>query len=52
VPAYVIFTDATLRALAQARPATREELVGITGIGESKRERFGEAVIAILSTPG
>ncbi|MGK2854438.1 MAG: DNA helicase RecQ [Microbacteriaceae bacterium] len=52
VPAYVIFTDATLRALAQARPATREELVGITGIGESKRERFGEAIIAILSTPG
>jgi ATP-dependent DNA helicase RecQ len=52
VPAYVIFTDATLRALAQARPATREELVGITGIGESKRERFGEAVIAVLSAPG
>ena len=52
VPAYVIFTDATLRALAQARPATREELVGITGIGESKRERFGEAVIAILSIAG
>ncbi len=52
VPAYVIFTDATLRALAQARPATREELVGITGIGENKRERFGEAVIAILSIAG
>jgi ATP-dependent DNA helicase RecQ len=48
VPAYVVFADATLRALATARPATLDDLDGITGIGAKKRETYGEAVIAVL----
>ena len=48
VPAYVVFADATLRALASERPASLDELDGITGIGAKKRETYGEAVIALI----
>ncbi|WEK61946.1 MAG: DNA helicase RecQ [Candidatus Microbacterium colombiense] len=48
-PAYVVFGDATLRALAEHRPASLADLDGITGIGEKKREAYGEAVIAIVA---
>jgi ATP-dependent DNA helicase RecQ len=43
VPAYVVFGDTTLRALARAYPTRLSELGGITGIGEKKRAEFGEA---------
>jgi len=49
VPAYVVFADATLRALAEARPAQLAALSGITGIGEKKREAFGEAVLTVIA---
>ncbi|MDR6866523.1 ATP-dependent DNA helicase RecQ [Microbacterium resistens] len=49
VPAYVVFADATLRALAEHRPSRAEELVGITGIGERKREAYGEAVLEVIA---
>ena len=49
VPAYVVFADATLRALAAHRPASPADLDGITGIGAAKRERYGEAVLAIIA---
>ena len=49
VPAYVVFADATLRALATHRPASPADLDGITGIGAAKRERYGEAVLAIIA---
>lgn len=45
VPAYIVFGDATLRELAAARPSTIAELDGITGIGQKKLERYGEAVL-------
>ena len=48
VPSYVVFGDATLRALAQHRPQTAESLLGISGIGQAKLERYGEAVLALL----
>lgn len=41
VPAYVVFGDATLRELARLRPATRETLAGIRGVGQKKLEDFG-----------
>lgn len=50
VPAYVVFADATLRALASARPGTLSELDGITGIGAKKREAYGEAVLAVIAS--
>ena len=49
VPAYVVFADATLRALATHRPASPADLDGITGIGAAKRERYGEAVLAVIA---
>lgn len=48
VPAYVVFTDATLVALAQARPRDAHDLVAIPGIGAAKREKFGQAVLALV----
>ena len=48
VPAYVVFGDATLRALATERPQTETALAGISGIGAAKLERYGEDVLAIL----
>ncbi|NLA08975.1 MAG: DNA helicase RecQ, partial [Microbacteriaceae bacterium] len=47
VPAYIVFGDATLRALAEHRPASVAALEGITGIGEKKREAYGESVLAV-----
>ncbi|MCB1298843.1 MAG: HRDC domain-containing protein, partial [Microthrixaceae bacterium] len=49
VPAYIVFGDATLRALAEHRPASVAALEGITGIGEKKREAYGESVLAVIA---
>jgi ATP-dependent DNA helicase RecQ len=49
MPAYIIFGDATLRALAEHRPTTPDELEGITGIGEKKREAYGAAVLEVIT---
>jgi DNA helicase-2/ATP-dependent DNA helicase PcrA len=49
VPAYVVFTDATLTAIAETRPGTLGELAGIAGVGATKLERYGTAVLALLS---
>jgi ATP-dependent DNA helicase RecQ len=49
VPAYVVFHDATLRAIAVAAPSTLGELAGISGVGESKLAKYGEAILAALA---
>jgi DNA helicase-2/ATP-dependent DNA helicase PcrA len=49
VPAYVVFTDATLTALAERRPGTETELVGIAGIGPHKLDLYGEAVLKLVA---
>lgn len=49
VPAYIVFGDATLRAVALARPANLAELDGITGIGAKKREAYGEALLQVVA---
>jgi len=48
MPAYIVFGDATLRALAEQRPATLADLDGITGIGAKKREAYGAAVLDVI----
>jgi DNA helicase-2/ATP-dependent DNA helicase PcrA len=48
VPAYVVFTDATLVALAERRPGRTEELLAIAGIGPRKLGLYGEAVLALV----
>ncbi|MTE23973.1 DNA helicase RecQ [Microbacterium sp. ZXX196] len=49
VPAYIVFGDATLRALAEHRPATTAQLDAISGIGAKKREAYGDKVLAVLA---
>lgn len=48
VPAFVVFTDATLVAIAEARPQTLEELGDLPGVGSAKLERYGEAILEII----
>lgn len=48
VPAYVIFHDATLRALAEADPPDRDTLARVPGIGGTKLDRYGDAVLEVL----
>ena len=49
VPAYIIFGDNTLRALAREYPQSLSDLEGIPGIGEKKRAEFGEVFTATIS---
>jgi superfamily II DNA helicase RecQ len=51
VPAYVVLHDRTLTALAQARPANPQQLLEISGMGPTKVERFGEAILGLCSAP-
>jgi ATP-dependent DNA helicase RecQ len=53
VPAYVIFHDATLRAIAADAPTSLAELSKISGVGENKLAKYGEGVLETLgSTDG
>ncbi len=49
LPAYCVFTDATLVALAEARPKSRADLIRVQGLGQVKVERYGEHVLAIVA---
>ena len=49
VPAYVVFHDSTLRGIAEARPRTLSELGQIQGVGATKLERYGEAMLAAVA---
>ncbi|MBV9041604.1 MAG: ATP-dependent DNA helicase UvrD2 [Acidimicrobiia bacterium] len=49
VPAYVIFHDTTLAALAEAKPRDRSGLLAVPGLGPVKAERYGDAVLAVLA---
>lgn len=48
VPAYTVFHDSTLRELARVRPRSLAALRGISGVGATKLERYGEALLEIL----
>ncbi len=48
-PAYCVFTDATLAAIAEQKPATIAALVKIPGIGQGKLDKFGEDVLELVS---
>jgi DNA helicase II / ATP-dependent DNA helicase PcrA len=48
VPAYVVFHDEVLHAIADAKPTSLGELSRIAGVGPTKLERYGNAVLAVL----
>lgn len=49
VPAYVVFTDRTLIEMAERRPATLDEMAGITGVGAKKLESYGTAFLEVIA---
>ena len=48
VPPYVIFHDKTLKEMVVRRPATRGDMLEISGVGQSKLERFGDQFLEII----
>ena len=50
LPAYVIFHDATLAAIAECNPTTLEDLQGISGMGTKKLEAYGAEVLRVCAT--
>jgi DNA helicase-2/ATP-dependent DNA helicase PcrA len=48
VPAYVVFHDSTLSAIAERQPRSRSELSEISGVGPAKLDRYAEDVIALV----
>ena len=49
VPAFVIFNDKTLHAIARDRPADRAALLAVSGIGPSKAEQYGDDVLRLVA---
>jgi ATP-dependent DNA helicase RecQ len=49
VPAYVVFSDATLVEMAARRPSTHAELLNISGVGTTKLERYGDVFLATIA---
>ena len=50
VPPYVIFHDATLAAILDARPRNLNELAAVSGVGQHKLERYGSQVLDVLAS--
>ena len=48
MPAYIVFSDATLLAMAERRPKTKDELLAISGVGPRKLAAYGDAFLALL----
>jgi DNA helicase-2/ATP-dependent DNA helicase PcrA len=49
VPAYVVFTDLTLQAIAEVKPADPQALLRINGIGSSKLTKYADEVLAVVA---
>ena len=50
VPAYVVFSNATLNAMAKLRPDSMEELMKVPGVGETKAKRHGKLFLRAIQT--
>jgi DNA helicase-2/ATP-dependent DNA helicase PcrA len=48
-PAFAVFTDVTLMAIAEQQPSEERQLAQISGVGPHKLRQFGEAVLALCS---
>ena len=49
VPAYVVFSDATLAEMAARKPATEADLLEVGGVGQTKLERYGDAFLEVIA---
>jgi ATP-dependent DNA helicase RecQ len=52
VPPYIIFTDATLRDMCRKRPTTKTAFLGVSGVGEIKFKKYGDAFIEVIMEGG
>jgi ATP-dependent DNA helicase RecQ len=50
VPAYIVFNDRTLRAMAEACPRTPAELLAVSGVGPAKLEKYGREFLEALGS--
>ena len=50
VPPYIVFSDATLVEMSQQYPKNERELIRVSGIGQLKLERYGEAFLKVITT--
>ena len=48
LPAYMVFSDATLRAMVERHPRTRNELHAVPGVGLAKLDRYGDVFLTVL----
>ena len=48
LPAYLIFSDATLREIGEKKPVSRDEFLAVKGVGEAKADRYGAAFTALV----
>jgi ATP-dependent DNA helicase RecQ len=49
VPAYIVFNDRTLIAMAERRPRTLDEMAAIPGVGAKKLESYGDAFLEVIA---
>lgn len=49
IAAYMVFSDATLLEMAHEKPASKQEMLAISGVGEVKWQRYGERFLAALA---
>ncbi|HOB76397.1 MAG TPA: ATP-dependent DNA helicase RecQ [Phycisphaerae bacterium] len=52
VPAFMVFSDRTLREMARSRPHTREEMMKVPGVGPAKFEGYGERFLQVIRESG
>ncbi len=52
VPAFVIFGDATLRAMAREKPTTNDGFLAVSGVGPAKLTQFGDAFMGLIRKHG
>jgi ATP-dependent DNA helicase RecQ len=48
IPAYMIFSDRSLKEMAQQKPKTSEQLMAVSGVGETKLQQYGAAFLEII----
>lgn len=49
VPAYVVFSDATLMDMCRIKPKNRDEFMEVSGVGQAKSQRYGEVFLAVIA---
>ena len=47
-PAFVVFSDATLEAIAESRPTSREALLRVHGVGRTKLDDYGDELLELI----